>query len=79
MFRSICDVINIELINIGFRGVDWVQVAQDRNKWWTLVTTIEKPLDFVYLGKFVVELTVWLFFFKKGLFSSRLRLGQLLV
>jgi hypothetical protein len=32
----VIDVI-MELTEIGWEGVDWMQLAQDRDQWWALV------------------------------------------
>jgi hypothetical protein len=29
----------MELTEIGFEGVDWINPSQDRGKWWALVNT----------------------------------------
>jgi hypothetical protein len=34
------DNINIDLSEIGWDGVDWVDLAQDRDKWRVLVNTV---------------------------------------
>jgi hypothetical protein len=35
------DNIKIDLGDIGFGGVDWIDLSQDRNKWWqALANTI---------------------------------------
>jgi hypothetical protein len=30
----------IVLTEIEWGGVDWINLAQDRNKWWALVNTV---------------------------------------
>jgi hypothetical protein len=30
----------MDLGEIGWAGVDWIRVAQDRDKWWALVNTV---------------------------------------
>ena len=32
--------INMDLQEIGWGGMDWIDLAQDRDRWWALVTTI---------------------------------------
>jgi hypothetical protein len=32
--------IKMDLREIGFGGVDWINWAQDRNRWWTLVNMV---------------------------------------
>jgi hypothetical protein len=34
------DNTKIDLKEIGFEGVDWIHVAQDRNQWLALVYTL---------------------------------------
>jgi hypothetical protein len=29
-----------DLKEIGFEGVDWIHLAQGRDKWWALVNTV---------------------------------------
>jgi hypothetical protein len=36
------DNIKVDIWEIGFRGVDWIHVAQDRDRWWALVNTVMK-------------------------------------
>jgi hypothetical protein len=31
--------VKTDLREIGFEGVDWIHLAQDRNRWWALVNT----------------------------------------
>jgi len=33
----------MDLREIGLGSVDWIHVAQDRDKWWPLVITVMKP------------------------------------
>lgn len=30
----------MDLKKIGGEGMDWINLAQDREKWWTLVNTV---------------------------------------
>jgi hypothetical protein len=30
----------MDLTEIGWEGVDWIHVAQDREQWWALVNTV---------------------------------------
>jgi hypothetical protein len=32
--------IKMYLRKIGFEGVDWVHLSQDRDQWWALVDTV---------------------------------------
>jgi hypothetical protein len=34
------DNIKMDLREIGWDGVDWIELAQDRDKWRTLVNTL---------------------------------------
>jgi len=34
------DNIKMDLQEMGFGGVDWIQLAQDRDRWWALVTAV---------------------------------------
>ena len=31
------DNIKMDLQEVGFQGMDWIDVAQDRDRWWALV------------------------------------------
>jgi hypothetical protein len=34
------DGIRMDLREIGWGSIDWIQVAQDRDRWWALVNTV---------------------------------------
>jgi hypothetical protein len=34
------DNIRIDLREMGWEGVDWMNVTQDRDQWWILVNTV---------------------------------------
>jgi len=36
------DNIRIDLREIGWEGVDWIHLAQDRDQWWAVVNTVTK-------------------------------------
>jgi hypothetical protein len=41
--RSRCrweDNIRVDLKEIAWEGVDWIHLAQDRDRWWALVNTV---------------------------------------
>jgi len=31
---------NMDLQEVGFGGMDWIGLAQDRDRWWTLVNAV---------------------------------------
>jgi hypothetical protein len=38
--RRLVDIIKIELREIGWDGMDWIDLAQDRDQWRALVNTV---------------------------------------
>jgi hypothetical protein len=34
------DSIRTDLREIGWKGVDWMRLAQDRDQWWAVVNTV---------------------------------------
>jgi hypothetical protein len=34
------DNINKDLQEVGGEGMDWIELAQDRDRWWALVTAV---------------------------------------
>jgi hypothetical protein len=34
------DNIKIDFKEIGYEGVDWIHLAQDRDQWWSLVNMV---------------------------------------
>jgi hypothetical protein len=38
--RRWVDYIKIDLIEVGWDGVDWIDVAQERNQWRAVVNTV---------------------------------------
>jgi hypothetical protein len=32
--------IKVDLQEVGCRGIDWIELAQDRDRWWTLVNAV---------------------------------------
>jgi len=36
------DNIKMDLQEVGCGGVDWIELAQDRDRWWALVTVVMK-------------------------------------
>jgi hypothetical protein len=46
----------MDLREIGFGGVDWIHVAQDKNQWWALVNMVMNLQVPLKVGNF---LTSW--------------------
>jgi hypothetical protein len=40
--RRLVNNIKMDLVEIGWGGMDWIGVAQDRDQWRTLVNTVMK-------------------------------------
>jgi hypothetical protein len=36
------DWVRMGLREIGFGGVDWIRLAQDRDRWWAVVSAVMK-------------------------------------
>jgi hypothetical protein len=34
------DVVRMDLRETGLGGVDWIRLAQDRNRWWAVVSAV---------------------------------------
>jgi hypothetical protein len=34
------DNIKMDLQEVGWRGMDWIDLAQDRDRWWALVNVV---------------------------------------
>jgi hypothetical protein len=50
------DVIKMYLREIRWGGMDWIHLAQDRDKWRALVHTIMNLRVLSYVGKFLISL-----------------------
>jgi hypothetical protein len=40
------DEIRMDLREIGLEGVDWIRLAQDRDRWWAVVSAVMNLLVF---------------------------------
>jgi hypothetical protein len=63
--RRWVDNIKMDLRNIGWDGVNWIELAQDRNQWRALVNTVMN----LRVPKISWEFPVWLHdwqFLRKG-------------
>ena len=36
------DNIKVDLQEVGWRGMDWIDLAQDRDRWWDVVNAVVK-------------------------------------
>ena len=34
------DNIKVDIQEVGYRGMDWIEQAQGRNRWWALVSAV---------------------------------------
>jgi len=37
------DNIKMDLQEVGYSGIDWIELAQDRDRWWVLVNVVMNP------------------------------------
>jgi hypothetical protein len=63
------DNIKMDLRKIELDGMDWIDLAEDRDRWWALVNTIMNLWVPQYAGKFLSSCIV-------GSFSRRNRLHE---
>jgi hypothetical protein len=49
--RGLVDNINIDLVEMGWSDVDWIGLAQDRDKWLALVNAVMNPWVPLNAGK----------------------------
>jgi hypothetical protein len=40
-------------IALGFRDVDWIHWAKDRDRWWALVNTVNEPSGSIKFREFL--------------------------
>jgi hypothetical protein len=45
--------IKIDLREIGWGGIDWIDLAQDRDQWWALVNMVVNFRGSYNVGKFL--------------------------
>jgi hypothetical protein len=67
--RRWVDNIKMDLRQIGWDGMDWIDLAQDRNQWRALVNTVMDLLVPYNAGKFLSSCTI-------GGFSRRAQLHE---
>jgi hypothetical protein len=48
------DTIKMDLKEIGYEGVEWIQLAEDRVQWWVPVNTVE-PSGSIEAGNFLIS------------------------
>jgi hypothetical protein len=67
--RRWVDNIKIDLREIGWGGMDWIDLAQDRDQWWAPVNTVMNLRVPYNAGKFLSGCTI-------GSFSRRAQLRK---
>jgi hypothetical protein len=67
--RRWVDNIKIDLREIGWDGMDWIDLAQDRDQWRALVNTVMNLRVALNAGKFLSSCTI-------GSFSGRAQLRK---
>jgi hypothetical protein len=51
--RRWVDNIKMDFKEVGCRGIDWIELAQDRDRWWALVNAVTKLQIPKTCGKFL--------------------------
>jgi hypothetical protein len=51
-----CKDVKKDFREIGLGGMDWIDLAQDRNRWRPVVNTVMNPRDPENVGKFLSSL-----------------------
>ena len=50
-FRSFANA--LDLPDVGWRGMDWIDLAQDRDRWRAVVNAVMNPWGFIKCGEFL--------------------------
>ena len=50
------DNIKLDLRQVGWGGINWIDLAQDRDRWRALVNSVMNPLASLNAGKFLSSL-----------------------
>jgi len=47
------DNIKMDLIEVGCGSMDWIEMAQDKDRWWALVNAVLEPSGSIKCGEFL--------------------------